>query len=101
MANCGGSCSKAPVEEKKEKILTVSVEKGSIISKVQGDTHTFYSDETPTWGGKDQYPDPWDYIIGGLGSCIAISLRQYANNSPTSSTLTLKPNAIVLLQVTS
>lgn len=79
MSNCGGSCSKmSDIEESEVKTLKISVEKSEIVSKVVTGKHTFYSDETSTWGGHDRFPDPFDYIIGGLGSCIAISIRQYA-----------------------
>lgn len=79
MANCGKSCSNIGQEdEDKIKVIKVSVGKKGIVSKVNSGKHTFYTDETETWGGKDSYPDPWDYIIGGLGSCIAIAIRQYA-----------------------
>lgn len=81
MAECSGSCSISKTQEEEAvKTVSVSVEKGSIISKVSaGKSHVFYTDETPEWGGDDKYPDPWDYILGGLGSCIAVSLRQYSD----------------------
>lgn len=81
MAGCSGSCPiQTSQEEETLKIVTVSVEKESILSKVSaGDSHTFFTDETSTWGGEDKYPDPWDYILGGLGSCITVTLRQYAD----------------------
>lgn len=81
MAGCSGSC---PIqilhEEEVLKKVSVSVDKDSILSKVTaGKSHVFYTDETSTWGGNDKYPDPWDYILGGLGSCITVTLRQYAD----------------------
>lgn len=79
MANCGGSCSlKSTDEEDKVKVLNISVGKEGIVTDVKSGKHTFHSDETNLWGGNDNYPDPFDYVIGGLGSCIAISIRQYA-----------------------
>lgn len=79
MANCGGSCSlKSSGEEDKVKVLNISIGKAGIVTDVKCGRHTFHSDETNLWGGNDSYPDPFDYIIGGLGSCIAISIRQYA-----------------------
>ncbi len=78
MAGCGGSCSITETQDEEQRDITVSVGKDSIISTVHSGKHEFLSDETKSWGGEDSYPDPWDYIIGGLGSCIAITIRQYA-----------------------
>ncbi len=79
MADCGGSCSINKSEDEVAiKEVEISVGNKSILSEVKQGKHTFYVDETGVWGGKDSYPDPWDYILGGLGGCIAISLRQYA-----------------------
>jgi putative redox protein len=41
--------------------------------------HRFCCDETEPLGGHDSAPDPYDYILAGLGACTAISLRQYAD----------------------
>jgi putative redox protein len=79
MADCGGSCAINNSEDGVAiKELQITVGKESILSEVKQGKHTFYVDETSVWGGKDSSPDPWDYILGGLGGCIAISLRQYA-----------------------
>lgn len=80
MANCSGTCPKPDnINEESPKKLNITVESNTIVSKVKSRSHTFYSDETNNWGGKDRYPDPWDYILGGLGACITTTLRQYAD----------------------
>lgn len=80
MDSCNGSCPiTESIDDNKPKNIKISVEKGSIVSKVKNGKHTFYSDETEEWGGKNRYPDPWDYIIGGLGACITTTIRQYAD----------------------
>lgn len=80
MAECSGSC---PIpdnnNEESPKILDITVGSDSIVSKMKSGKHSFYSDETERWGGKDRYPDPFDYIIGGMGACITTTLRQYAD----------------------
>lgn len=80
MASCSGSCPITNnIDDDKSKKIKISVEKSSIVSKVKSGKHSFYSDETEEWGGKSRYPDPWDYILGGLGACITTTLRQYAD----------------------
>ena len=37
-----------------------------------------YSDEEPLYGGHDDAPDPFDYLLAGVGSCSMISLRQFS-----------------------
>ncbi len=79
MVGCEGLCGQTEEQlEDENKIVNITVDK-SIISKVQTKKHIFYSDETPEWGGNDEYPDPWDYILGGLGACITTTIRQYAD----------------------
>lgn len=80
MSDCNSTCPKIQDnEEDAPKSLMISVEKNSIVSKIKSGKHTFYTDETENWGGKNRYPDPWDYIIGGLGGCITTTIRQYAD----------------------
>lgn len=68
--------------DKKEpsKILRASVGNDSIVTTLNVRAHTFTCDETPRYGGHDTAPDPYDYIMAGLASCTAITLRMYADN---------------------
>jgi putative redox protein len=40
--------------------------------------HLLIADELPEVGGKDEGPDPTDYLCMSLASCKAITLRMYA-----------------------
>lgn len=40
--------------------------------------HLLIADELPEAGGKDEGPDPTDYLCMSLASCKAITLRMYA-----------------------
>ncbi len=62
-----------------KKFVTASVGSSSIVTAVKVRDHEFKCDETEAYGGHDQYPDPYDYILSGLASCVAITLRQFAD----------------------
>ncbi|MFN3212277.1 MAG: alpha/beta fold hydrolase [Henriciella sp.] len=39
----------------------------------------YYSDEPKSYGGADTGPDPYAWVISGLGACTSITMRMYAN----------------------
>lgn len=60
------------------KNVTVVNQPGTIVTELTVRQHAFICDEEPLYGGHDAAPDPYDYIIAAVGSCTAISLRQFA-----------------------
>ncbi len=41
--------------------------------------HTFYADEPTEAGGMDSAPTPMEMMLGALGSCMAITVKLYAD----------------------
>ena len=41
--------------------------------------HVFGADEPEGLGGMDTGPDPYEFVLAGLGACTAMTLRMYAN----------------------
>ena len=40
--------------------------------------HTFVADEPLAAGGRDTGPTPYDYLVGALGACTAMTIHMYA-----------------------
>jgi putative redox protein len=40
--------------------------------------HVMGADEPVELGGKDTGPDPYEFVLAGLGACTAMTLRMYA-----------------------
>ena len=45
---------------------------------IESGHHKLVADEPVAAGGRDAGPDPFDYVLAGLGACTAITLKMYA-----------------------
>lgn len=57
----------------------VVLPKTGVQTTIQASNHTFYADEPVEDGGTDTGPSPTEMLMGALGSCIAITMRLYAD----------------------
>lgn len=58
--------------------VTVKLDSG-LKAVIQARNHTWYADEPVESGGSDSAPQPMEEMLGALGSCVAITVKGYAN----------------------
>jgi putative redox protein len=58
--------------------LTVRTGAAGFRTDVRAGKHTFVADEPLAVGGTDAGPTPYDYLVGALGACTAMTIRMYA-----------------------
>ena len=51
----------------------------SLYTEISVNGHTLVADEPENLGGTDAGPNPYDYLVGALGACTAMTLRMYAD----------------------
>lgn len=49
------------------------------VTKVTHRHHQYFTDEPKDVGGHDKYTTPQEMLLGSLASCVATTLRMYAN----------------------
>ena len=54
------------------KIVTAKNKPGTILTQFEIRNHKILCDEEPLYEGNDQAPDPYDYVIAGVGGCTAV-----------------------------
>ena len=58
--------------------LTVRLGATGYRTDIRAGRHAFVADEPLAVGGTDAGPTPYDYLLGALGACTAMTLRMYA-----------------------
>ncbi|MBF8269090.1 MAG: OsmC-like protein [Gammaproteobacteria bacterium] len=61
--------------------FTVEVEEsltGKYSQKMRSGRHELFADEPENVGGNDAGPNPYAYLLMGLGACTSMTLRMYA-----------------------
>ena len=51
---------------------------GRYQQEIRTGEHILLADEPESMGGNDAGPDPFDFLMAGLGACTSITLRMYA-----------------------
>ncbi len=61
-------------------VVTAELGKTGTDVTVHARQFSFLGDEPKSAGGTDTGPTPYEILLGGLATCIAITLRLYANH---------------------
>jgi putative redox protein len=64
-----------------EGLITVEeTREGQFAQQVRAGRHVLSADEPRARGGDDRGPDPYDYLLAGLGACTSMTMRMYAEH---------------------
>lgn len=58
--------------------VTVRGDARGFLQEVTSGQHTFRVDEPESVGGHNEAPDPYDYLLAGLGACTSMTIGLYA-----------------------
>jgi putative redox protein len=59
--------------------VTATIGSGTAVT-IRARQFTWTGDEPPEAGGTDTGPTPYEILLGGLATCIAVTLRLYTNH---------------------
>ena len=59
--------------------VSASAAPGGFRTEIVTRTHAFVADEPASAGGADAGPTPYEYLLGALCSCTAMTVRMYAD----------------------
>ncbi|MEL6725273.1 MAG: bifunctional alpha/beta hydrolase/OsmC family protein [Pseudomonadota bacterium] len=68
-----------PAEKDNQVVVRETGENGPYQNEVLMNGRRFFADEPESLGGADTGPNPYAYVVAGLGACTSITLRMYAN----------------------
>jgi putative redox protein len=63
----------------KRSVTVIETGEGTYTQKVDMGPHSVTTDEPADVGGLDKGPNPYDMLLGALGSCTSMTVRMYAN----------------------
>jgi len=66
-------------EESPGTVVVTDAGTGKYAQRITAGEHVFPADEPVSAGGEDSGPNPYDLLLGALGSCTAMTLRMYAD----------------------
>lgn len=66
--------------------VTVQTGTGKFQQVVFVDSHRLLADEHKELGGDDAGPDPFEYVLSGLGACTSMTIKMYADRKSWSVT---------------
>ena len=68
-----------PLDDAADRWTTARVGASGYRTELSSRAHTFVADEPGPLGGTDAGPTPYEYLLGALASCMAMTLRMYAD----------------------
>lgn len=60
-------------------MVAVTIGESGYASQVRARNHSLWADEPRTVGGTDSGPSPYELLLASLGTCVAMTIRMYAD----------------------
>lgn len=67
-------------EQKPRSVVVVESHESKLSQSIQAGPHHLVADEPRGYGGADQGPSPYDFLLIALGTCTSMTLRMYAED---------------------
>ncbi|MBD3226015.1 MAG: alpha/beta fold hydrolase [Caldithrix sp.] len=64
---------------KSQNQVAVRTGESGFTTEIKAGVHQLVADEPESVGGNDYGPNPYDYLVAGLGACTSMTLRMYAD----------------------
>jgi putative redox protein len=61
-----------------DQVIVTETRRGLFQQNIQAGRHRLLADEPVSVGGLDSGPNPYDFLLAGLGACTAMTVRLYA-----------------------
>jgi putative redox protein len=68
-----------PVDDQPRRVVVQETRNGKLQQQIAVGPHRMLADEPASVGGADTGPNPYEFLLSGLGACTSMTMRMYAD----------------------
>ncbi|MGX9392855.1 bifunctional alpha/beta hydrolase/OsmC family protein [Nitrobacteraceae bacterium UC4446_H13] len=68
-----------PVDDQPRRVVVQETRDGKLQQQITVGPHRMLADEPASVGGEDTGPNPYEFLLSGLGACTSMTMRMYAD----------------------